>query len=584
MSNNLPFDLSSHNYHVQEVVHNQTGERIGFIYLFRPVPVDLESVRFVPMENSASPSADSGFSGTGDVSCSSHNATIEDNRNLVKTDLDTDGPNDPREVEIVEIKEEKEKHDRSSEDMDNFRSTKFNNYKENPSPSPNYHIKSSAIINSGIPDLSLLIKPAVEGWRRECAMRYKRVTRVYYLTPPDKSGHSKRLTNLSTVMSEIGPNSRLVRENFSFTSKVLGLPPYFEIVRHSIRVINSHPSAFKEHYIDCETTTARGTRMVQCKLCGHKGSYHNFSTHMRKYHLPDEECLTCGEEVSPMQMLNHVKTKHMNNTKIVGRKIMSEMSKGKEGESTSTSTSISVKSEINENPNQISTESGSPNVSKFDISSSSKFKSFELTFDKKVKAQLKGPSREDASLASDSLLTDINTNIVVKGPSLSIDSDNADENSIPVIEKPDVPASLDVGCIPLTIASPGDAPASSTISTSCVFSPPALSAAYSSIHTSVTDKLVTSTATQLVGASTASSPTSTSINCKKELMFICINPKSRKRIQIGGKKPVGKAMNMFSNVTGLSSNEFQFKCQNNLLTGEEIVASLPTFVINVEKI
>ena len=63
---------------------------------------------------------------------------------------------------------------------------------------------------------------------------------------------------------------------------------------------------FTEFDLNGLETKANGKRQVSCNLCGGKiVSYHNISTHMRMYHLPEEECPTCGQEVSAVDIPEH---------------------------------------------------------------------------------------------------------------------------------------------------------------------------------------------------------------------------------------------------------------------------------------
>ena len=73
---------------------------------------------------------------------------------------------------------------------------------------------------------------------------------------------------------------------------------------------------FQEHHIDSAAIdpnrfnnngTLNKNRRVKCKLCSKVLIKPNFGTHMKKFHLPDEECSFCGEEFPAMMISSHQK-------------------------------------------------------------------------------------------------------------------------------------------------------------------------------------------------------------------------------------------------------------------------------------
>jgi hypothetical protein len=71
-------------------------------------------------------------------------------------------------------------------------------------------------------------------------------------------------------------------------------------------------SIFAEYFdeVDPNRINADGSvkrkRIVSCKLCAGKTlSYSNISTHMKRYHLPEEDCVVCGRQVAAEAMPGH---------------------------------------------------------------------------------------------------------------------------------------------------------------------------------------------------------------------------------------------------------------------------------------
>lgn len=73
-------------------------------------------------------------------------------------------------------------------------------------------------------------------------------------------------------------------------------------------------NVFKEYYVDSpeisfkwpnSNDTPSKNIYVTCKLCDRRLSKNKFCTHMRKMHLPDEICSSCGKEFPASKILGH---------------------------------------------------------------------------------------------------------------------------------------------------------------------------------------------------------------------------------------------------------------------------------------
>ena len=69
-------------------------------------------------------------------------------------------------------------------------------------------------------------------------------------------------------------------------------------------------SIYLEYFTKVKTSgleiKANRKQKVSCNLCrGKIISYGNISTHMKKYHVPEEECPTCGQEVPALDIPEH---------------------------------------------------------------------------------------------------------------------------------------------------------------------------------------------------------------------------------------------------------------------------------------
>jgi len=169
--------------------------------------------------------------------------------------------------------------------------------------------QSCSPVPSTLADFARLNLPAAEGWQREVVIRQGVVAWVYYLTPPDKQGNRRRVKNLKPCMEEVGSTSLLRSSNFCFSKQVLGLQEGFEICRENLLpgYSGGHSSIYSSFFKPSEVGVKEGKRFVECTLCGHTSSFTNISTHMKKYHLPDETCLVCSQELSPIKMPAHLK-------------------------------------------------------------------------------------------------------------------------------------------------------------------------------------------------------------------------------------------------------------------------------------
>jgi len=154
-------------------------------------------------------------------------------------------------------------------------------------------------------DFGHLNLPGANGWQRECVMSRGAVTMVYYLAPPDKQGNRRRLKSMKLCLEFSDPASQLTKMNFSFRKQVLGLQEGYEICREN-QILNQERRA--SIYRDYFKHSKEGNGFVDCTLCGRTRSFTNFSTHMRKYHLPDETCPMCSLELDPTKMPAHLKT------------------------------------------------------------------------------------------------------------------------------------------------------------------------------------------------------------------------------------------------------------------------------------
>ena len=166
--------------------------------------------------------------------------------------------------------------------------------------------------------------PGKRGWVRECVLSgaEREVSYVIYWSPLDKKkfyGYS----HLRKYFSLTGEN-QLTVNNFDFTRKMLGLGEPLEVTRNLIgkgpgSVVPTRFSLYCRYFkdsleIDPNRVNMDGTlkrnRLVSCTLCpGGKVICHTgISTHMKAFHLPDELCSTCSQEIPANKIVGHRKT------------------------------------------------------------------------------------------------------------------------------------------------------------------------------------------------------------------------------------------------------------------------------------
>ena len=132
-----------------------------------------------------------------------------------------------------------------------------------------------------------------------------------YHTPSDVSTN----TNCSNIPSITVSNNRgkqevnhLVKNLASQMLNNVKKAKNCQVESESKTLLNptSRRSSIYMQYFTELDLNAKGRKQVSCNLCGGKiVSYHNISTHMRMYHLPEEECTTCGQEVPAVDIPEH---------------------------------------------------------------------------------------------------------------------------------------------------------------------------------------------------------------------------------------------------------------------------------------
>ena len=166
-----------------------------------------------------------------------------------------------------------------------------------------------------------LDKPGKFGWIREVITHFTKshITGVKYITPPHPiSGIRKRVSTRKEIMevlemSGAAAGGELSFRNFTFSARVLGLGPEFEVVRRSMaRGSNVVEPQFAKYCKELPMDEKQGYQSysscrVECLIenCGAQMSRGRFSTHMRKLHLPDEVCINCGREFPASTIKTH---------------------------------------------------------------------------------------------------------------------------------------------------------------------------------------------------------------------------------------------------------------------------------------
>ena len=154
-------------------------------------------------------------------------------------------------------------------------------------------------------------RPGEFGWQREVVRHPQggHVTGVHYVTPPDPAtGERRRFNRMRQIAAYLATagTPQLSLANFVLNTRALGLA--FEVERRPI-----HPGTIKSQYVEFMRDLGGGrmedgrTR-VGCTLCTDTVPFQNFSHHMRKQHLPEEECVVCGEDFAASSILQHRKT------------------------------------------------------------------------------------------------------------------------------------------------------------------------------------------------------------------------------------------------------------------------------------
>ena len=123
----------------------------------------------------------------------------------------------------------------------------------------------------------------------------------------------------------------LAVNNFHFIKRKLGLGEPFEVTWEHVRegphsVVPTRLSLCFQYFkdsieIDPNRAYVDGTlkrnRLVSCTLCpeGKLISQTNILSHMRSFHLPDELCTTCKQDIPANKILKHRKTCTIENFK-----------------------------------------------------------------------------------------------------------------------------------------------------------------------------------------------------------------------------------------------------------------------------
>ena len=149
-------------------------------------------------------------------------------------------------------------------------------------------------------------KPGKEGWIREVVYSkaiQNRVTSAYYLSPEDEEGRRKKMTTYKSVdayIKDMGCSSTLLKQNFCFTRRLLGLGSEHEKTRIGTQVGAGRPSIFSSYFTHNFNSCPPS---VTCNLCSKTFTYTNFSRHMTMTHLPDEICSKCNKDF-PARIIN----------------------------------------------------------------------------------------------------------------------------------------------------------------------------------------------------------------------------------------------------------------------------------------
>ena len=177
--------------------------------------------------------------------------------------------------------------------------------------------------------------PGKRGWVRECVLSgaEKEISYVVYWSSLDPQENKKKLYGHSDVrkyFSNTG-EKELTVNNFDFVRRTLGLGEPFEVFRELMgkgpgSVVPTRLSLYCQYFkdsieIDPNRVNIDGTlkrnRLVSCTLCpgGKLIAQTNISNHMRCYHLPDELCTTCSQEIPANKILKHRKSCKSENVK-----------------------------------------------------------------------------------------------------------------------------------------------------------------------------------------------------------------------------------------------------------------------------
>ena len=163
-------------------------------------------------------------------------------------------------------------------------------------------------------------RPGLFGWQREVvyAEHTRSVTGIHYITPPHPvTGLRRRCEGNAQIQAflDISGHTGLTLDNFNVVRKELDLGKDFEVCRKGINPSTTF-SIYSQFFEEVENTGNRSIsgllgdqRMVGCTFCG--GTlvrYGNISHHMKKFHLPDETCPTCGKEIPATDVCSHKKT------------------------------------------------------------------------------------------------------------------------------------------------------------------------------------------------------------------------------------------------------------------------------------
>ena len=127
-------------------------------------------------------------------------------------------------------------------------------------------------------------------------------------------------TSMSNILdSEIDVKTRIktMAQEMLSSLKEIKEPPQTPVSKPERRIpggTRPNTNMFQDHHIDSadidpnrlnDNGTLKKNRRVKCKLCSKVLIKPNFGTHMKSFHLPDEECSFCGEEFPAMKISSH---------------------------------------------------------------------------------------------------------------------------------------------------------------------------------------------------------------------------------------------------------------------------------------